>query len=368
MVPILPITTSDVEDEPDAVAADGKLDASNKKLSTTSDTLKFKLKELGRILIEPYDKEKDSQKPKSKCDVVVDIVVWILGVVALFILGFNCGEIYYHRKVETWKLDYNKVTYQKAQRCYQKYQELHQVAQDLEAKLKSRIALDTAVQKIIFQESDLLPPSTTSTPDQIQHPESVSTINISTTTTELPIKTPIVNPAPEVLSSDSAIMLQLKKLISDTQKNVDKFSETFLANFKKIIRRGVNHDQDESISLDNIKDEIQSAFEKLSSFSENTIKDFESMIISSQWMFSLDGIKEAVEEVKKKVAETVYVRLSDSSTVDEIVESLKKSMSQYTMKVENDFEDFLNKAKAALDTEYGDDYIITPVDDDNEEK
>ena len=61
MVPILPITTSDaskVEDEPDAVAADGKLDASNKKLSTTSDTVKFKLKELGRILLEPYDKEK----------------------------------------------------------------------------------------------------------------------------------------------------------------------------------------------------------------------------------------------------------------------------------------------------------------------
>ena len=279
----------------------------------------------------------------------------------MFILGFNCGEIYYHRKVETWNLDYNKVTYQKAQRCYQKYQELHQVAQDLDAKLKSRIALDIAVQKIIFQETDLLPPSTTSIPDQIQHPEVVST---STTTTELPI----VNPAPEMLSSYSAFMLQFKKLVSDTQKNVDKFSKTFLANFKEIIRRGVNHDQDESISLDNIKDEIQSAFEKLSSFSENTIKDFESMIISSPWMFSLDGIKEALEEIKKKVAETVYVRLSDSSTVEEIVESLKKSMSQYIMKVENGFEEFLNEAKAALDPEYGDDYIITPVDDDNEDK
>ena len=307
----------------------------------------------------------DSKKPKSKCDVVVDIAVWILGVVALFILGFNCGEIYYHRKVETWKLDHNKVTYQKVQSCYQKYQELHQVAQDLDAKLKSRIALDTAVQKIIFQETDLLQPSTTSTPDQIQHPESVSTI--STTTTELPIKASIVNPAPEMLSSDSAIMLQLKKLVSDTQKNIDKFSKTFLANFKEIIRRGVNYKQDESISLDNIKDEIQSAFEKLSSFSENTIKDFESMIISSPWMFSLDGIKEALEEIKKKVAETVYVRLSDSSTADEIVDSLKKSMSQYTMKVENDFEDFLNEARAALDTDYRDDYIITPIDDDNEE-
>merc|ERR1719282_2162159 len=207
MVPILPITTSDVEDEPDAVAADGKLDASNKKLSTTSDTLKFKLKELGRILLEPYDKEKDSQKPKSKGDNVVDIVIWILGVVALFILGFNCGEIYYHRKVETWNLEYNKVTQQRALRCYQKYQELHQVAQDLDAKLKSRIALDIAVQKIIFQETDILPPSTTSTPDRIQHPEVVS---ISTTTTELPI----VNPAPEMLSSYSAFMLQFKKLVS----------------------------------------------------------------------------------------------------------------------------------------------------------
>merc|ERR1719158_966830 len=122
MVPILPITSSDaskVEDEPDAVAADGKPDASNMKLSTTSDTIKFKLKELGRILIEPYDKEKDLQKPK--CDNVVDMFIWILGVVALFILGFNCGEIYYHRKVETWNQDYNKVTQQRALRCYQKY-------------------------------------------------------------------------------------------------------------------------------------------------------------------------------------------------------------------------------------------------------
>ena len=43
-------------------------------------------------------------------------------------------------------------------------------------------------------------------------------------------------------------------------------------------------------------------------------------------------------------------------------------MSQYTIKVEIGFEEFLNEAKAALDTEYGDDYIITPVDDDNEDK
>merc|ERR1719367_1725343 len=134
MVPILPITSSDaskVEDVSDVVA-NGKLDASKMKLSSTSDIIKIKLKELGRILVETYDKEKDSQKPKSKCDVVVDIAVWILGDVALFILGFNCGEIYYHRKVETWNLEYNKVTYQKAQRCYQKYQDLQQIAQDLD--------------------------------------------------------------------------------------------------------------------------------------------------------------------------------------------------------------------------------------------
>ena len=59
MVPILPITTSDaskVEDEPDVVA-DGKLD-SGKMLSTTSDTIKSKCKELGRVLLENYDNEK----------------------------------------------------------------------------------------------------------------------------------------------------------------------------------------------------------------------------------------------------------------------------------------------------------------------
>ena len=56
MDPILPITSPDaskVEEEPDVVAvADGKLDASK-----TADTIKIKLKELGRILMEPYDKE-----------------------------------------------------------------------------------------------------------------------------------------------------------------------------------------------------------------------------------------------------------------------------------------------------------------------
>ena len=84
MVPILPITTSDaskVEDEPDAVAADGKLDASNKKLSTTSDTIKFKLKELGRILIEPYDKE--------KVFLFSDMQTWIISMQLLY-----CNTVY----------------------------------------------------------------------------------------------------------------------------------------------------------------------------------------------------------------------------------------------------------------------------------
>jgi len=292
MDPILPITSPDaskVEEKPDVVA-DGKLDAAiSMKLSTNSDTIKAK---------------DSSKKLKTKCDVVGDTAAWILGVVSLFTLGFICGQIYFHRQVEVPLRSYNKM-------IYQKYQELHKIAVDLDAKLKSKSSNPIAIHE------------------------------------------------GEVFDPVAADLLQLHKILSETQSNVDNLYETFSTNFMDMIVSGTKDYKDDSISMDNTEDDIQSAFEKLSSFTKKirtfglaTINDFESMLRSSQWMSSIDGINKALGEIKKKVAESFAVKLNESSTAGEVAEALK----EYSRKVLNGFQQFLDEVESALElkmSEYG---------------
>ena len=123
-----------------------------------------------------------SKKPKTKCDVVGDTAAWILGVVSLVTLGFICGQIYFHRQVEVPLRSYNKM-------IYQKYQELHKIALDLEAKLKSK-------------SSD-----------------------------------PIAIHEGEVFDPVAADLLQLHKILSETQSNVDNLYETFSTNFMDMMKQ-----------------------------------------------------------------------------------------------------------------------------------
>lgn len=304
MDPILPITSPDaskVEEKPDVVA-DGKLDSTiSMKLSTNSDTIKTK---------------DSSKKPKTKCDVVGDTAAWILGVVSLVTLGFICGQIYFHRQVEVPLRSYNKM-------IYQKYQELHKIALDLEAKLKSKSSNPIAIHE------------------------------------------------GEVFDPVAADLLQLHKILSETQSNVDNLYETFSTNFMDMIVSGTKDYKDDSISMDNTEDDIQSAFEKLSSFTKKirtfglaTIKDFESMLRSSQWISSIDGINKALGEIQKKVAESLAVKLNESSTAGEIAEALK----EYSMKVLNGFQQFLDEVESALElkmSEYGN--IFDHADEDYDE-
>jgi len=329
MDPILPITSPDaskVEEEPDVVAT-GKLDATSMKLRTNLDTVKQK---------------DSSRKPKTKCDLVGDIAAWILGVVTLFTLGFICGQIYFFRKVEVPLRSYNKVIYQNAQTCHQKYQELHKIALDLEAKLKSKSSNPIAIH------------------------EGEPTYALATDQMAI-IKTTI----PEA-STLFDIQLQFRKILSETQSKLDKYYETLPTNFMAMVVRGAKHNKDGSISLDNIEDDVHSALEELLSlnvkirtFGSKTINDFESMLHSSQWMSSIVGINKALGEIKKKVAESLAaVKVNESSTVGEVAEASK----EYSMKVLNGFQQFLDEVESAWElkmSEYG--KIFGHADEDYEE-
>lgn len=206
---------------------------------------------------------------------------------------------------------------------YQKYQELHKIALDLEAKLKSKSSNPIAIHE------------------------------------------------GEVFDPVAADLLQLHKILSETQSNVDNLYETFSTNFMDMIVSGTKDYKDDSISMDNTEDDIQSAFEKLSSFTKKirtfglaTIKDFESMLRSSQWISSIDGINKALGEIQKKVAESLAVKLNESSTAGEVAEALK----EYSMKVLNGFQQFLDEVESALElkmSEYGN--IFDHADEDYDE-
>ena len=76
------------------------------------------------------------------------------------------------------------------------------------------------------------------------------------------------------------------------------------------------------------------------------------MLRSSQWISSIDGINKALGEIQKKVAESLAVKLNESSTAGEIAEALK----EYSMKVLNGFQQFLDEVESALElkmSEYG---------------